>query len=182
MSNYIAENLGKDEKVIMEAKLNKLCFVPRLITIGLGLIFLIVALVLPDYLFVVTVSIVVFSASAIITGALNVLALWNMSLVVTDKRILGKVGILSIATLDYPIEKVDNISLKAGVLGNFFKYYALSIQTAGTSDATSKGIKFDGIENAVEFKNVVVAAIEQHAEDARRLQAEEIAKAMASKQ
>lgn len=105
----------------------------------------------------------------------------NMCLVVTDKRVLGKAGVLSMATLDYPIGKVDNISLNAGIFGNFFKYYSISIQTAGT-DAKNKGLKFGGIKNAVEFKNLVVAAIEQHAENARKAQAEEIAKAMSGKQ
>ena len=37
------------------------------------------------------------------------------------------------------------------------------------------------IKNAVELKNHVMVAIEQHADDARRMQAEEIAKAMDKK-
>lgn len=192
MSNYIEENLGKDEKVIMEAKLNKLCFVPKIIAIALGIITFIIALVLNSELgslfTAFTIFLIALSVSIIVRNVFSILSLWKMQLVITDKRVLGKVGFLSISALDYPIEKVDNVSLKAGIFGNIFKYYTLSVQSAGSSGVMntangrrSGGISFDGIENAVEFKNLIVSAIEQHAEDSRKLQAEEIAKAMSGK-
>ena len=177
MNKYLAENLGKNEKVILEAKFNKMCLIPYLTLIGLGIIFFILALTI-DF---VGIYFGFLSAVFIISSAIQILSFSHMCLVITDKRVLGKVGLLSVATLDYPIEKVDNVAMSAGILGKFFNYYSLSIQTAGT-DAKRGGFRFNGVQNAVEFKNNLVAAIEQHAEDARKAQAEEIAKAMSGKQ
>ena len=181
MNKYLTENLAKDEKVVLEAELNKMCFIPYIVNIVLGLILFIIGLSFDGLFSMLTPCFILISLTLIIVSGLQIVSLNNMCLVVTNKRVLGKVGFLSLATLDYPIVKVDNISLSAGVFGNLLKYYTISIQTAGT-DARNRGLRFGGIKNAIEFKNLVVAAIEQHADDARKAQAEEIAKAMSGKQ
>ena len=181
MNKYLTENLAKDEKVVLEAEINKLCFIPYLVSVGLGIVLFFIGLSFDGLFSLFKPTFILISLVLIVVSVMQIVSLNNMCLVVTNKRVLGKVGFLSLATLDYPIGKVDNISLNAGIFGNLLKYYTISIQTAGT-DARNRGLRFGGIKNAVEFKNLVVAAIEQHADDARKAQAEEIAKAMSGKQ
>lgn len=200
MNDYIRRNLGSNEKVIMEAKHNKLSIIPEIINIVLGIILFFVLRVglsklngfivaqegeraaMPDY--VEQIFMVIFAvicAAIIIMNVLQIISCLNSALVITNKRVLGKTGVFSIKALDYPIEKIDNVSLNAGLFGRIFKYYDLSVKTAGDNNMQGGGIKFSGIKNAVEFKNHITLAIEKHSEEARKQQAMEIAKAMSNK-
>ncbi len=183
MSSYVENNLGKDERVILKAKKSIFCIIPQAIFFVLVIIGYVVLSSelskaeqaigiaqsggLSSYLWIV-----------LILGALpliiKLIVLWGMNLAVTNKRVIGKVGVLKIQALDYHIDKVDNVSLKAGLWGNVFRYQTVVVKGGGDSAI----IKFKGIANANQFKNAVNAAIEKHAEEARKQQAAEIAKAM----
>ena len=104
---------------------------------------------------------------------LRILTVLTTHLVITNKRVIGKQGILSIKTMDIPIEKIDNVTFSAGVWGNLLKYYDISIKSVG-----SDGWMFHGICNAQAFKDCANDAIEKHAAQARIDQAEQIASAM----
>ena len=199
MSNYIKENLGSNEKVIMEAKVNKLCIIPNIIGISIYVILFfwlnssflklndyMVSIgdeAAPDFVFLmVRCFLLAILLPLVISNIVTILSRLNATLAVTNKRVLGKRGLLSIKAIDYPIDKIDNVSLSTGFFGRIFKYYNLSVKTAGDGMPNAVnavgGIMFSGIENAVEFKNHITIAIEEHAEEARKLQAKEIAKAM----
>lgn len=107
----------------------------------------------------------------------------SLNLALTNKRVVGKVGILSIVTVDITIDKIDHVTVSAGVFGNLLKYYALAVVSVGGSGAdlgvSRKGNPtFIAIKNAQQFKDAVTFAVEQHAEEARVAQAEAIARAM----
>lgn len=105
----------------------------------------------------------------------------TMDLALTNKRVIGKMGILSINALDFHIDKVDHVQIKAGVWGKLFHFYSLKVVSVGGANQGSErggNSQFIAIKNAPEFKNAVTEAIEQHSEEARRAQAEEIARAM----
>ena len=106
----------------------------------------------------------------------RIIVILTTHLVITNKRVIGKQGVLKIQTLDIPIDKIDNVSFNAGVFGNLFKYYDVTIKSVG-----SDGWAFHGISNAQAFKDCANDAIEQHAAQARKDQAEQIAMAMHSK-
>ncbi len=112
------------------------------------------------------------------------LLLWlSINLALTNKRIVGKVGILRVNSLDFHLDKIDHVQIKASIFGNLFHYYTLrvvSVGGAGFDNGRTKTDKdtFVGISNAQEFKDMATRAIEVHAEEARRAQAEEIARAM----
>lgn len=114
----------------------------------------------------------------IVLGGLSflfkILDLLLTDIVITNKRIVGKRGVLRIRSLDIHIDKVDTVNISAPLLGRIFKYYSLTIRGSGSGEA----IEFFGVKNANEFKNAVNNEIEHHAEEARSAQAAQIASAM----
>lgn len=187
--NYVEKSLRRDEQVVTKAKISFWWLFPSIlraaVLIALG---------------VVLKSVLGKGDSAInkvggtynlsnlgtylmfaLCGVAALIIIWKIiiilttHLVITNKRVLGKQGVISIKTMDVPIEKVDNISYEGGVLGNIFHYYKTSIKS------TSSEFDFKGISNAQEFKNRLMDAIDNRASDLRKAQAAELAAAMNSK-
>ncbi|MBE7068057.1 MAG: PH domain-containing protein [Clostridiales bacterium] len=180
--NYIESNLRKDEQVVIRAKISWLTLIAPALSciIGWVIAFYLKGLELDN---MPESMATILGYVAIVIGVLFTLPLvkrilFNLTthLAVTNKRVIGKVGVLKIDTIDYPIDKVDNVSFKAGFFGNIFKYATVQI---GSVSGEKKLI--NSIGNAQQFKNNVTDAIEKHAEEARRAQAAEIAAAMANK-
>lgn len=114
----------------------------------------------------------------IIVGTLplvmKIIDLLCTDIAITNKRIIGKCGIIKVKVIDLHIDKVDTVNISATFWGRIFKYYKLSVVGSGAGEP----VWFNGVSNANQFKNMVNNAIEQHAEDARRAQAMEMAQAM----
>lgn len=188
--DYIEGNLGTGEKILLRAKVNWLAVAATFLW---GVIVEVAYIVLST---MVLPQIFGDSASSedsgtsflsivkiVITVIVHFLGWWptikrilvisTTKLAVTNKRVIGKTGILSINTIDFHIDKVDNVSYNAGLWGNIFHFYDLTV--AGTGDR-KRTIRF--ISNAQAFKNTVSEAIEKHADEARKAQAAEIAAAM----
>ncbi len=189
MSQYIENNLGKDEVIILKAKKNPLYILMPIIGMiidSVPAIFLSVMLSKGEIKIGTGGA---FSVFGIFAGVF-VLLLWkicqflSINLAVTNKRVVGKIGILSVKSIDIHIDKIDHVQIEAGILGNLFKYYSLQIFSVGGAGYDSRRRKgqFVGIKNAQEFKDVVTEAIEQHAVEARKAQADEIARAMGNQQ
>ena len=184
MSQYIENNLGSGERIVMKAKKNALYLLPAilwlLICIGGAIAFTVLSKGEEDAGTAAKIIWSTLSVAGLLPFLVVLLKFLSINLAVTNKRVIGKVGILRINTLDIPIGKVDYVQVKAGVFGNIFHYYSLRVMSAGGGGYDSRRAKdrFVGISNAQEFKNTVTAAIERHAEEARRAQAEEIAIAM----
>ena len=128
---------------------------------------------------------VLFAVLGVVPFVRCLLRFLSLNLALTNKRVVGKIGILRIFSIDIPIEKADHCEIKAGIFGNLFHYFSLRIVSVGGSSADrgnflNKGNRdaFVAISNAQQFKDAVTEAVEQHAAEARRAQAEEIARAM----
>ncbi len=177
MSKYAENNLNRGEHIVLKAKVNWLAILP----VSLWCLIMLVGVI---YIFATAegnmkeVAPYLFIGWAVI-GLLplivKILNLLSISIAITDKRVIGKCGVLRIETLDYPIGKVDNVSLKAGPIANLLHYHTLTVLGGGGGDAK---IVFHCIGNGTQFKNTVIQAIEKNQEEARKAQAEEIARAM----
>lgn len=190
MSQYVENNLGKGEQIVLKAKKSFWCLIPEIVScIVIIVLFVLLKNVLElddqgKFEYAMTTGKLYVNPLAgkiwipiflcVIIIGIKLIKLWGMNLAVTNKRVVGKIGVLKIQTLDYHIEKVDNVSFKAGLWGNLFHYYTVVVQGGGDNAK----IKFIGISNANQFKNAVNEAIEEHAEEARKQQAAEIARAM----
>lgn len=194
--NYIDSNLRRDESVVVKAKISFLYLIP-------GVIGLVIALAIA-----IVLSVVVFKSDQSSSGSSNsligdtnqifsvlriivwiiaglaggvpfikrILVILTTHLAVTNKRVVGKSGILKIQTLDIPIDKLDNVSFSASAFGNLFHYADVVVKSVG-----SDGWAFHGVSNAQAFKDCATDAIEKHAAQARKDQAEQIAMAMNGK-
>ena len=125
---------------------------------------------------------VAFALIGLLPFVIKLLRWLSINLALTNKRVVGKIGILRVNSLDFHLDKIDHVQIKATIFGNLLHYYSLVIASVGgagyNSGSKKDGEYFVGIANAQEFKDAATNAIEQHAEEARRAQAEEIARAM----
>ena len=197
MSNFIESNLGKNEKIVCKAKHNTWCIIPNIIAIVISILapFIIDFLLLRLSDYVVTlgespidiakgqkeclIPVILLLFMIVTLNVCKIFSIIGVELAITNKRVIGKVGLFSINALDFPINKIDSVSISASFWGRIFNYYKLSIKSTNSENAKrGGGINFVGIVNAIEFKNHITTAIEQHSAEARKAQAEEIAKAM----
>lgn len=190
MSNYVQNNLGRDEQIVCEAKISVLAAIDKIIAA-------IFALIIAIALFIVggsaasqveegggaiILSCVVGGIIIILIGAIPLIVRFIdircTQIAVTNKRVIGKKGIIRIQSVDLHIEKVDTVKVEASFWGRIFKFYKLQVTGSGEGNP----VWFVGVSNANEFKNAVNEAVEQYAEEARKAQAAEIAAAMAAAQ
>ena len=86
-----------------------------------------------------------------------------------ENKIAGSVGLLSTKTLDAHLEKINDISISKGLLGNIFGYGTINISTS------SSVFHFKGVSNCEEFKEKAMQQVEEY----KKIQAEENAKQIA---
>lgn len=97
----------------------------------------------------------------------------NVELAITNKRIVGKTGVVNTDALDAPLNKIQNVSVNQTFGGKIFNYATIQINTAA-------GVyKFGAIKNGNQFKGMIMGQIEQYEEDRIKQQAAEMASAMA---
>jgi len=99
---------------------------------------------------------------------------FKIELAITDKRVVGKVGVFNTKALDAPLNKIQNVSVAQPFWGKIFNYGTVKINTAAGE------FDFDGIASADSFKGMIMAQIDQYEEDRVKQQAAEMANAMAT--
>lgn len=162
--SYVEKNLLKGEQVIANAKISWLGIIPSCVWAFL-ILFVAWALVAGGAwffsIFIALIGVAVL-AQAILTVLLTELSL-------TNKKLIGKVGVLSTVTLDAPLNKINNIEVTKGLFGMIFRYGKVKITTS------SGAFVFDMISNPEAFKNTVMQQIDSAEEQRIMEQAERIA-------
>ncbi len=153
MGRYVEQNLNRNESIVKEAELNPL----RLIWAWVGGILFCWLLLIPT-----------------IKAIIATVRFLNTELAITNKRLVGKVGVINTNSLDAPLNKIQNASVSSGLGGKIFNYGTINIQTAAGS------YTFDGIKRADAFKGMLMQQIDQYEEDKIKEQAEQMAAAMAA--
>lgn len=128
MSKYIDKNLGRNERIVLKAKISLLGGLSSLVT----------------------------------------------ELAVTNKNVIGKYGLIRKHTMTSPLNKVQNVSLKKGIIGSIFRYAKIRIDTA------SGTYNFPFVKKAEEFKKAVLDQIDVYEQERVKQQAAEMAQAMSS--
>ncbi|NCB49463.1 MAG: PH domain-containing protein [Alphaproteobacteria bacterium] len=91
----------------------------------------------------------------IIWALYDFLKLYRTEMVVTNKRIICKKGILSTRTEELKTKQIESIEIKQSILGHLFGYATLWFSGTGTSK-----VKFESIENPWAIKSRIESVIE----------------------
>lgn len=153
MGKYVENNLGKNETIIKKADLNGLFLLSKWIV---GILFFWLLLIPTIKALVATVR------------------FKNIELAITNKRLIGKVGVANTQALDAPLNKIQNVSVSQGFWGKIFNFGTVRIDTAAGK------FEFGAIKNADAFKGMIMAQIDQYEEDRVKQQAAEMANAMSA--
>lgn len=166
--SYIERNLERDEKIILNAK------------VCLAEYIRIFAVCITAYICNALLIICISGYFGIYAGAvyfippviLMYIGLFNISnieLALTDKKIIGKYGVIKIKKINMPIENVTEISVEQNWFEKKFGCGTIIISTL------SGNYNFDYIKSADYFRSAVMEQIEIAEEEKLRRQAEQLA-------
>lgn len=158
---YAGANLGKNESLISTASINMIAILPNAI---LAVLVLVICASVGGFF-------VGLIAAALIVG-IKLLRMKTTELALTNKKIVGKVGVISTKVMDSPLNKINNISVEQGLGGKIFGYGKIVITTS------TGNYNFDFISQPDVFRSSVMNQIDAFDEERIRKQAEELAGAM----
>lgn len=117
-----------------------------------------------------------FFAIAILVGFIwmikDIIKFFTTKIIITNKRIRGKTGLINTNELDSPLNKINGVQVEQGLFGKLFNYGTISITTSSTV------FHFDMISKPQDFKNILNNQIELYDNERIQKQAKEIAKAI----
>ncbi len=151
MGKYVERNLNPKESILKNAELHPIQLVVAWIwgVVGCFLLFI-----------------------PTIIAIKKTITYLNTELSVTDKRVIGKAGFINSASLDAPLNKIQNVTVSSGLFGKIFNYGDIEVQTAGDA------IAFYGVKDADKFKKFIMNQIEEYENSKIKAQAQELAAAM----
>ena len=152
MAKYVEQNLGKNESIVKMAKMTPVFLVFKWVWGILGFWLLLI----PTF-----------------KALLATVEYSKLELAVTNKRVVGRAGVLKTVSLDAPLNKVQNVAVDQGLFGKIFNFGSVTITTAAGA------IPFTGVSHPDAFKGMVMQQIDQYEEDRVKQQAAEMANAMA---
>lgn len=204
MSRYVKKSLNAGEEVVIKAKKSWWYITwPSVLLVGAVVALVLLIPIISDLAETVTVGVpfiddmlpaifqyVLPILLGVVLGLLTFIPFYRhlinfltMQLVLTNKRIISKVGFFRIRSMDIPLSKVDHIEIRSSIIGDLLRCYELQIcSISGTDVALKKRRRsirnFYGVTNAKKFREALQNSIEQFASEDRKMQAQEIALAM----
>lgn len=171
--SYLERNLGKGEEIISKCEVSKTAIIPNII-IGV-LVFFVPFFLIGLFEHEPVLVLMSFIIAPIVCATVSLplyLMIKSTELGLTNKKILGKYGIINTKVMDSPIGKVNSVTVEQGLGGKIFGYAKIVISTS------SGGYTFNFIKNADSFRSAVMEQIDIAEEEKLRKQAEQLAGAM----
>jgi uncharacterized membrane protein YdbT with pleckstrin-like domain len=137
--SYIENNLIKDEEVITKTNIHWSIFLPAAAILALGICRLI-SVHAGQFLLLIGVGLV---AGAYITYKTSEFG-------ITNKRIIGKAGLIKRKSLEIMLTKVEGISVKQSILGRILGYGDVTVNGIGSTKES-----FSGIPNPIRFRKIL---------------------------
>lgn len=145
---FIRKNLIEGETIITEARITRVLILPQII---LAVSFTAISLCFRN---------AGLTVIALMIGVALVLSKWisicHVELAITNRRIIGKTGLIRLTHLDCPLDKVDTVQVHNNYLGALFDYGNVTITTS------SKKFSFNDIAHASQFKASVLTETERY--------------------
>ncbi len=102
----------------------------------------------------------------------DVITFCTTKLVITNKKLTGKTGLVNTNQLDSPLNKVNGVQVEKGLFGQMFNYGTIKITTASTV------FVYKYIAKPDEFRTILNNQIEAYDDERIKKQAKELASAM----
>lgn len=182
---YAEQNINRDEIIIQKAQIHPASVVNAWIIFA---IFGIIAIIsgsnmqqhyynssyttvngFAAFCFILSILFVISFLSVAIAKTIT---LKTTELAVTNKKIIGKLGLVNTKSMDAPLNKIQNISVSSGLGGKMFGYGNISISTA------SGNFNFKGIRTPDVLKNIIMEQVDIYEKNESKKRAEELAMAM----
>jgi uncharacterized membrane protein YdbT with pleckstrin-like domain len=141
MGNYVQKTLMPDEKVIYDTRLHWIIYVPIGLELALAAI-------------IGAAGGTPFAALLIVVAVLHFLIVTirraTSEFVVTDKKVVVKVGWLSVRTIEINRAKIESVDVTQGLLGRLVGCGSITVVGTGATREP-----FRDIENPLEFRRAV---------------------------
>lgn len=175
--NYNINIMG-GESVIRQSQIHSGCLIPPAVLMGFGLMVGFAALInsIGHYYFNPILDIFnIFTVVGLIWLVIRLIAYYTNDLILTNKRVFGKCGLISTTQMQSPLNKIDSVSYSNGLIGKLIGYGTVRIAT------TSSVFKFRFIRDGQTFYNDIFNQLEASEVESRNKNAQAIVDAMAEK-
>lgn len=142
----LSQNLQRNEEVVLEAKVHWAC------------------LIIP-----IVFSFIIIGIPYLIS---RLIAMKTTELSLSNKRLVGKYGLINTKQMDSPLNKINSVSVESGLFGKIFGYATITVNTASTI------YNFRFIANAENVKHEIMEEMERFDEARIQEQARAIANAI----
>ena len=172
------------EYVIRQSQIHEGCLIVPAIVLGVGLLLglLITIFALVNYYdFYVFMNVAffgfvnIFTIIGLIWLIIRYVGYKTNDLILTNKRVFGKCGLISTTQMQSPLNKIDSVSFSNGLFGKLIGYGTVQIAT------TSSKFKFRFIREGETFYNDIFNQLEASEVENRNENAKVIVDAMAEK-
>ncbi len=137
---HIDKNLLNNEYVLKRGNVSFTAYLGPILILILGFV---------TAIFIIGIVLIVYASVAIARLA-------SIEVAVTNKRVVGKIGIFAKNSLDLRLTKLEGVSVRRGLLGAMFNYGSVSISGSGQSRIT-----FPGMQNPENLRRSFLNASEQ---------------------
>ena len=158
-------NMMPDEKVIKHSQIHPGCLYAPLFFVGLSFILTIIT-------FFAFLPILLL---ALIWLIIRFISYTSNDLILTNKRIFGKTGLISTTQMQSPLNMVNSVAFNNGIIGKFLGYGTVQIVTASTM------YKFRYIQDGQTLYSDIFRQLEYSEKEKLHEQAEVIAEAISKK-
>ena len=168
------------ETVIRQSQIHEGCLLVPGIIFGFGILLGIFLLIiqLQNYFypgFLISDFLNIFTIVGLIWLIIRYIAYKTNDLILTDKRVFGKIGLISTTQMQAPLNKIDSVSYSNGLIGKLIGYGTVQIAT------TSSKFKFRFIRDGQTFYNDIFNQLEISEVEKRNDNAKAIVGAMEEK-
>lgn len=126
------------------------------------------------FIFVVGIGLL-FTAIGLVWLIIRAIGYMTNDLILTNKRVFGKCGLISTTQMQSPLNKIDSVSYSNGLMGKLIGYGTVNIAT------TSSNFKFRFIREGETLYNDIFNQLEASDVERRNKDAKAIVDAMAEK-
>jgi uncharacterized membrane protein YdbT with pleckstrin-like domain len=138
--SYVQKVLQQGEKVIYQAKLSWVMYLPGLLVlVGAAVVFGLGRAIFGDTYWADIVSLII-AAIGIYMVAAEWFERWTTEIAITDRRIIFKRGFIRRDTIEMSVEKVESVDVNQSLLGRLLDYGNITIRGTGTGFAPLRSI------------------------------------------